>query len=109
MLEATGEVLVSNLYIHDIAEMLSHQVAMLMFFRSSIVYSSAIQCIFLLIPDLILLFDPLDLLENIIHHGLLGAILDTIQMGVGFVCQGTIHLQLLIWRHQPVFGSLVYG
>ena len=45
MLEAIGEVLVLNLYIHNTAEILSHQIATLVCLRTSTACSSAIQCI----------------------------------------------------------------
>ena len=44
ILEAIGDVLVRNLYIHDTAEILSHQMATLVCVRSSTACSSAIQC-----------------------------------------------------------------
>ena len=47
MPEAIGEVLVRNLYIHATADMLSHQIATLAWYRDSgsTACSSAIQCI----------------------------------------------------------------
>ena len=47
MLEAIGEILVQNLHIHATADMLSHQIATLAWYRAlgSTACSSAIQCI----------------------------------------------------------------
>ena len=44
MLEAIGEVLVWNLYINNTAEILSHQIAILVCLRSSTACSSVMQC-----------------------------------------------------------------
>ena len=44
MLGAIGEVLILNLYIHDNAKILSHQIATIVCFRLSTACSSAIQC-----------------------------------------------------------------